>query len=352
VYSFPPLAEKATRLQELGEALFDLRMDVANQERALMERAVTGAERAEYDALVARRTALGQELAALPGADAKYGERVKMAKDRYQEVEGRAKEVEVTIASLEAELVAIEKYWRDTDPGPGARKLDEQLFNGSVAAIRTEVAELKKELLVLQDELVMAKDQAGLGDDIGEDARRIRAEMLALAKQEHELMQRMMGRLGGSDAQLARDLAGAISQIDGAQAVLDRVYGKIEGILDTELAGVRAELEVEKASLADGKAKLAQYDGENVVLGSEVIAGSFASVSKKFYDITLRAEVGIIDVSWSRKEESENNFNRIEVDSAREKRTLQSEFSEVANDPVEEAPQPAPTAPEGGNVSP
>jgi hypothetical protein len=139
------------------------------------------------------------------------------------------------------------------------------------------------------------------------------------------------------------ELDGTLAQLDGAQASIDKVNAHIDSILDTELASVRAELETERAALADGKAKLAEYEGENQTLGSQIIVASFGTVSKKFYEITIRAEVGVIDVSWAHKEEAEQNFNRIEVDSSREKRTLESEFSEVSHD----EPAPAP-APEGG----
>jgi hypothetical protein len=350
---FPSLAEKRAKTIDMRESLFDMRVQVAQAERAIVSRYSSGQEKAELDQLAARREQLSRELNALTGAD-QYAERVKKARAQYEEVDKRAQEVEVIISSLEAEVVALETYYKDTEGQP-AQKMDKALFEQSVNEVRGAIKLLREELDGLRKELVVAKDEAGIGDDLADDQKRLRAEIATVVAKEHELSVRVQSRMSGADLAKARQIDTLLGKITAVEAVVGRVDAKIEKILDAELAQVRVEIAQEKQDVANAKVLLAQYEEENLALGSEVIEGSFATVSKKFYEITVRAEVGIIDVSWAQKEESEDNFNRIEIDSAREKKVLENEFSEVSQEPSAPAKDkqpatPPPTEPEGGNA--
>jgi tetratricopeptide (TPR) repeat protein len=361
---FPSLADKRAKVYDLLDHLFALRIQVATAERALIAKYSSGQEKAELDALAARREQLSRELDAMTGPE-NYEARIARARNQYEELDKRAQEVEVTITSLEAELVALEKYYKDTKDQPGKR-MDQAIFDQSVKEIRDAVTELRTELDNLRKDLIVAKDEAGVGDDLADDQRRLRAEIKQVASQEHEAAGRIKARMDAGDAARFDQLSGLIDKMGSVEATITRVNAKIDKILDSELAEVRIEIDQEKKDVADAKILLAKYEDENQTLGSEVIAGSFGTVAKKFYEITVRAEVGIIDVSWAQKEESEDNYNRIEIDSAREKKVLENEFSEVSQEPAapakekppaqpgaapSETPPPAGSpAPEGGNA--
>jgi tetratricopeptide (TPR) repeat protein len=361
---FPSLADKRGKVHDLADNLFALRIQVATAERALIEKYATGGEKAELDSLAARREQLTKELNALTGPD-NFEARVAKARNQYEELDKRAQEVEVTIASLEAELVALEKYYKDTQDQPGKR-MDQAVFDQSVKEIRDAITELRTELDGVRKDLVVAKDEAGVGDDLADDQRRLHSEINSVAAQEHEAAGRIKGRMEAGDAQRFDQIAALIDKMSGVDATIKRVDAKIDKILDSELAEVRTEIAQEKQDIDAAKKQLWAYQDENQTLGSEVIAASFGTVAKKFYEITVRAEVGVIDVSWAQKEESEDNFNRIEIDSAREKKVLENEFSEVSQEPAAPAkdhqpaqpgaapsdtPPPAGSpSPEGGNV--
>jgi tetratricopeptide (TPR) repeat protein len=347
---FPSLAEKRAKVYDMLEELAGMRDQLVGEERSLVARYASGDEKSQLDALEQKRLALAKELAALPNSGAKYEERVAKAKDAYQKLDADAKEIEVAISSLEAELIALEKYYADTNAS-GGTKLDPQVFATSVAEIKQMIADLRKELDELRQELVVAMDEAGIGDDLADEQRRLRKELDDVIRQEHTVMRSVSGRMSGGDAEKARTIGSLLSKLDQVDGVLQRINAKIDKILDAELAEIRVALAEEKAAVAEYKARLAEYETENVELGSEVIAGSFGTVSKKFYEITVRAEVGVIDVNWAEKEEAEGRFERIEKDSAREKRQLEGEFSEVSGD-EEPAPAPATKAGEGGNAVP
>ena len=78
-------------------------------------------------------------------------------------------------------------------------------------------------------------------------------------------------------------------------------------------------------------------------LGGEILGVSFDGVAKKFYEVLLRSDVGVVDVAWSLKEAADQANKRLNFDQARERKTLDSEFSDVVEEMnKEQAPPPAP----------
>ena len=52
-------------------------------------------------------------------------------------------------------------------------------------------------------------------------------------------------------------------------------------------------------------------------------------MTTRFYNIVLRAEVGIIDVAWALKESSTKNSTRLVAERKRELKLLDDEFKQV-----------------------
>src|SRR6185295_15194228 len=97
---FPLMAEKRGRAQEIAQGAFKSRQDLATHERAAVERHASAAEQARLTDLQDTRRQAAQKLAALPGSDEPYIDRVRRARTEYIELDKRAQEIEVSILSL------------------------------------------------------------------------------------------------------------------------------------------------------------------------------------------------------------------------------------------------------------
>jgi hypothetical protein len=87
-----------------------------------------------------------------------------------------------------------------------------------------------------------------------------------------------------------------------------------------------------------------------------VLAASFKDVKAKFYDIVIRTDVGNVDVSWSQKEDTDDDLKRLNLSRQRELKQLKDEFKDIldAGTPKPstpskkpEMPQPEPSQPSG-----
>ena len=60
----------------------------------------------------------------------------------------------------------------------------------------------------------------------------------------------------------------------------------------------------------------------------------FVQVAQDFYNIVVRADVGVIDVAWAQKEESSQRVSRLNLQVGNERRSLREDFKEVLEDKV------------------
>ena len=94
------------------------------------------------------------------------------------------------------------------------------------------------------------------------------------------------------------------------------------------------------------RGQLDDIEAESQAVGGELLTASFEVVKNKLYDILVRADVGVIDVSWSRKEESGDEQKRLNLEKQREVKQIKDEFREILED---NEPAPAPAPPPNGD---
>jgi hypothetical protein len=131
---------------------------------------------------------------------------------------------------------------------------------------------------------------------------------------------------------------------------------QIEAVVAQALQEVRVTLAQEKTTLDAYRAELAAYEADNRALGGSVLAASEQTVKAKLYDIVIRTDLGNVDVSWSRKDDIDDDLKRLNLSRQRELRQLRDEFKDIldAGTPKpsapakpRELPQPAPNQPSG-----
>jgi len=256
----------------------------------------------------------------------------------------RAQELDVFISGIDAEMAALEKYWRDTHAGPGQKAAEEQWKKES-AGLRKELEDLRAELDRIRNDAQAGQDEAGLADAEAEKDTRKRFE--AAVRAENDALHRIVSRMSGDERAKADQISSMLARCRQVDVVVDRANQKIDTLVDAELGDIKVALSEERTRLNEYRQTLAGYEGENQKLGTEVVESSFAAVSDKFYQITVRADLGVVDVAWAQKEESKEHRDRLNLDQARERKVLQESFREAAEEPPtdDEAEGGAPEVP-------
>ncbi len=325
---FPDLAEKRGRAQELAQSAFKARQELATHERAAVARRASPEEQTRLAELQETRRRAAARLASMPGSGEPYIERVRKARAHYVEVDKQAQEVEVAILSLEAQLVAIDKYWADTQ-AQGKVVLPATAFNPQMRELRALVDELRSELAAARNEVTLASDEAGISAALIAEETEARAALDAAIEAERQAMAPIVARMSGDERTRTQRIGKLLQQCDQVEAAAARVSGRIDGFVEAQLGEVQSVIVEEKVNVRDYQQQLAAYEVESEDVGGEIVGGSFDAVARKFYEIGVRADVGLLDVSWSEHEQARESVDRLRRDHAQEKNTIETELRAV-----------------------
>ena len=260
-----------------------------------------------------------------------YGKRIESERNKFTVLDQKAAEVATIIDASRATLVALERYVeQEKAAGRGPANIFEA--RKAIEELKTEITDMNTQLEELRRETVLAKDEAGTGDEVAIRARQLRADLRAALTAEHDYMTRFTSKLTGKDRTTARQIATMMTSSRAVTEKLDKVQETVDQIVEFALTDVRSSLVEEKTRLAAYKREFVEYEAESRVLGGDILAISFKVVRNKFYDVIIRSDIGVIDVSWSQKETIDQLSARLGLDKLREMRTLREEFRDIIED--------------------
>jgi predicted nucleic acid-binding Zn-ribbon protein len=327
---FPKLAEKRNRGTDIQERLLKIQIGLLEEQR----KGATG-DLSSVDALTEKRKQVAAELAALPNAEKDYQARIAAAKAEFDRLDQIASETQVAIESTDATIAALKKYL--TDQGDQIAQLQKAKIEKEIAELEPEVAQMRAELEDIRKEVIIGRDEAGTGDETALRGRELRKQLRDAIDAE----QAAMTNVGGN-----RQLAQLSEEAGQISAQVDKMNDEIDRLVDEALTDVREQLAKEKADLNSYRSEFLTYEAQSRALGGTVLGQSFKDVKAKFYDIVIRSDVGLVDVSWSQKEDVDGDLARYNLQKNRELKQLRDEFRDLLEeDALNKSTTPAPPAP-------
>ncbi len=331
VESFPTLQEGYTRADAVETAIARAEEALTSVEGSLVEGVLAQNQRRVISEAKARQLALKQRIDTLPTTV----EQVKARKDRIQGaidvLDRQAFQAGIEIQSQNAQLTAIRKFVDDTR---AARKgktnpEDEKAFLERVSneqraldGMQAQVEEFRATLL---DERTNA-DKAISGEDA------LRKEYASMLQDDRAVFSQARGALGAEPQKIM--LRSDVVRADAA-AVRDRVVRSkaiIRERVEKRAQKLREQVLLEQG-LIEGYARDTEaITGETRNLVGRIAFESFKRVHQSFYDLVLKANVGVVDVSFQRKQDKTSQIQKLAAQKDRELKQLDDEFKEVLRD--------------------
>ena len=323
---FPDLAAERTKSVEIMNQVVDARQSLTRKVRALLNPTLSQAEKNELDHIAAERDGLERQLKDLPKTREALKERDRQVREQYEALDGRGSELNVEIQSLEAQLVAIEQFYRTSR---SQQKIRPEDIQGPIKDLRVAIDELHKAHDKVRDDIAEASRESSTAGAAGEQERRMTVRLGDLLKKEQEIDNSARHRLGG-DAQRQFDRASAVlaraDAIDRALAEFDR---RVEAQAEVRLEKVRGYIVAEKEELRQASGKLGSVLGESQAVGGGLAQAMFARVADRFYDLVVRSDVGIIDVAWGLKDSKTQEVTRLTTEKNLEVRAVDEDFKKL-----------------------
>jgi tetratricopeptide (TPR) repeat protein len=324
---FPELAVSRTKAVELANEVTEVKKQLGQKETVLIA-GVVGNERQQLQALDAERVALEGKLALMPNkADSIVAQQEK-ARAQFNDVDKRASEVQTELHGIRASTVALRKFYEDevernlaVEKRPAARQ--------ELADFLAQVDGWQKDLDSLRKDIDDASQAVGVDDAQMQAAAQLKAQYDDVLQRQHALGVEVRARLSAGERTKAEQIESILDRARGVEQKLGAFNLRIDNILDVRLKDIESALVDEKAHVAAYRQTLGGYSNESTDVGGSVLAANFKQVAQRFYDVVVRADVGIIDVAWALKDSATRATNRLVAEQKRELKLLDDEFKEA-----------------------
>jgi tetratricopeptide (TPR) repeat protein len=326
---FPDLAAARSRSTEIMNQELAIRQRMVGRIRTLLDPILTAEERRKLDVIAVERDGLQRQLANAPATESETKDLERSVKGRYAELDSQASELNVQIQALEAQLVAIENYYRSSR---AEQKIRPEDIQGPVRDMREAIDELRSIHDKLREEIADAAREATVAGATGQAERASAQRLEDLLKQETAVQNGAMIRLSVGDRVQVERVSGVLSRCDAIERQLSEFDKRVDGQVDVRLGEVRKYLATEKEELASATTKLGSVIDSSKSLGGGLAQAMFTKVADKFYDLVVRSDVGVIDVAWGLKDQKTAAVTKLTNQKNLEIKALDEDFHKVLED--------------------
>ncbi|WP_240356492.1 tetratricopeptide repeat protein [Myxococcus eversor] len=325
--TFPELQAGFTRADAVETAVTHVDAALVEVEGLTLEPSLTSQEKDRLQLLRRESDALAARFGKLPTTQKEMEERLRRMQYRVDAVDRDAFRLGTEIQGLHAIASSVRKWVDDTrllrqTPPDEEREFLVQL-QGEVQTLNDLQAELDRTRGRLADERNSAA--ASLA---GEQA--IRGRYAAALRSQHEVL---------SEAERRQTPTAVLTH---AHQVRERGEALKKRVVEAQLAlrakvdqrgqRIRAKVQAEQSLLERYEAEVAAVSGNAKQLVGRIAYDSIRRVRRQFYDLVLKADVGVVDVAFTEKQDKTTNIQKVSAQKAEALRALDADFRDVLSE--------------------
>ncbi len=323
---FPGLGSARSKAISIENRMINSSTRLLTMERQVLWPFINEQQRASVQAAHQRAKQLEGGIEALP----QTAQDVELSKDQikadYQQAEQRVYKLSFRVNSMRSQAVAVEIWLNQnrTKLSPEEIELTEQRIQDA----KREVDELQVLLEALQADIRKATVIAG--SDAGRSrSLKLRADFANATAAEAQLLRTLR-------TQAPPEYQGLLQRFDQQRAAIDKIDSDLKKLQLTLDQQIRQRVDEIRKGIALEVNRLREYKTEHVALQGEtgqmlgpVAAKTLDAVGKQFRELVLKADVGIIDVAWARKQVETQKVNKLIKEQQARTQELEAEFADV-----------------------
>lgn len=292
--------EKARLFNDLGAhatGLDNVDKDLLEVREALVARLASKLKGGSLDRMEAQRQELQRRVEEPLGT---RGPAYRKMIARLERLGEQAHKLDLFIGEMRAELIAAENYYEQTRKD---QKIDRQGFLKQAAEQRDEIAALEKASAELRDEIDRAKA-----------AVRYQDPLLAAQQEANRAYRRHLQAMWGAlvKASPDPDATTVMKRVEAMQVRVDNTRGALERSATNRLKDAVTILVEERANLDRYLEELGATSADTKVVVAQVLEAAYGDVVGEIANLTMRSEVGLLDVAWAMKEAETDEVGRLE----------------------------------------
>jgi hypothetical protein len=216
-------------------------------------------------------------------------------------------------------VVAIERYL--ADPSHQSATLDRTTLQTELSQQRAALQQYRDRVTNIRRMISAARSQIGPGDPRYAHDVEVRAQVRDLVAREVAAL-RAAGRLPA-------EAEGLLARLDRLDQGIEEADGRINTLVDQRVLVITNQVREEESRVAGFRERLGALEREAEDVVGNLIQQQFRQVRLQFYQIVMRADLGLVDVAWEEREEHNNRARLLAEEQNREISALNDEFAEV-----------------------
>jgi tetratricopeptide (TPR) repeat protein len=326
---FPELQEGYLRAESVDSALARTEQWLVQVEADVLRERLTPEERTALDALRRDAEPLRIRFARLPTSQQEVEARKERMQERVDELDRDAFRLGYELQSMTAIATAVRKWVDDTRSERQNTPEEEKEFLTQLGNEEQMVASLQVKLEQLRARLADERTSANTSV-AGEDV--IRTQYREMLLREHALLAAAESRLSGDDAVLVGRTHEARQRAEALRARVELTRQVLRAQVEQRGKLIREKVLVEQQLLQGYHQEVATVAGDARNLVGRIAYESFKKVRQQFYDLVLKADVGLVDVAFTRKQDKTTEIQKLSSQKDQELQSLEVEFKEVLED--------------------
>ncbi len=326
---FPVIQEGYMRADAVDTALTRSEEQLTAIESELLGKYLEPGQTANLEQLKKEALELQQRIQTLPTTEAEVQARKDRIRAKIDEVDRKAYQTQLEIQSQYAQLAAIQKYVDDTRKQRKNTPEEEKEFLEKVNFERRALEGVEAELVKVRADLQDEKNNADAAIG-GEET--LRREYEASLGKQRDILLKARGLIPNEATQVL--LRSEVVRADAA-SLRDRVAAAKSTLRDRvqrKAAKLREMVQHEQELLSGYGNEVASTSTQAKGLVGRIAFDSFRRVRASFYDLVLKADVGVVDVAFTRKQDKTIEIQKLATQKDRELKQLDEEFKEVLKD--------------------
>jgi TolA-binding protein len=275
---------------------------------------------AELEQVRQRRGELERSLDGAPVKPEDVEKRSFGVSSQFSSLNKELSRLEVDLLGMEARITATERFIGATMKGRDPQTMD--AVHAELATQKSAVVDYRKRIQDLEIQLETGRIQVGVDDEDSKREEAVRNEHAALVERERQILRGLGAR---SDERVEAGFRSATA----IEATIVQHDQRIDAIVGERVREMRSVLDAEGAKLVGYRAQLTELEGESEEVVGGIALDNFRKVRQRFYDLVLRADVGIIDVSWAVREEHRMRTEVLTRERARSLKALEDEYRDI-----------------------
>jgi TolA-binding protein len=326
---FPIIQEGYMRADAVDTALTRAEEQLTTIEGELLAKYLSPGQNTDLEALRKEARELQTRIQTLPTTEAEVQQRKDRIRAKIDEVDRKAYQTQLEIQSQYAQLAAIQKYVDDTRKQRKNTPEEEKEFLEKVNLERRGLEGVEADLAKVRADLQDEKNNADAA--IGGEETLRREYEAALSKQ-RDILKGSRGSIPNEATQILLRIDVVRTDAEEQRKRVATAKATLRDRVARRAAKLREMVQAEQELLNGYGNEVAATSSQAKGLVGRIAFDSFRRVRASFYDLVLKADVGVVDVAFTRKQDKTIEIQKLANQKDRELKQLDDEFKEVLKD--------------------